>query len=889
MSFYNAILNKMRKTLFLFAALLLSFSCVKERDNVQTDGQGDSAKACEESSAYKKGELIVEFDDNMLRLIEEDLGSGRIVTKSQELNSVLDELGISTIERLFPDAGEFEPRTRASGLHRFYKVKFSEEQPLTKAASSLEDVPGVMNVEKKPKIRPSGFNDPKLNEQWHYFNDGTQGSGFKAGADINVKPVWENYTTGRPEVIVAVVDGGIDMAHIDLKDNVIPGGSNGSKNFVTGGFTIVAGKHGTHVAGTIGALNNNGAGGCGIAGGDKKANVAGVKLLSCQIFQYNPVTDTDDGGDEDAAIKWAADHGAVIAQNSWGYSPDDSNNDGVIDNNELAKFKKMKIPSSLKAAIDYFIQYAGCDNSGNQLPGSMMKGGVVFFAAGNDNIDYDPIGVYDEVISVGSIDGAGNKSSFSNYGDWVDICAPGTSVLSTIPNNKYGRMSGTSMACPHVSGVAALVVSQFGGNGFTAQALKDKILNGAKSGIVPPGARIGKLVDALGAISYGGGFVPEKVKDYSCTPVSNNIDFSLKVTQSSTGKKAYGFMLMASKDKNILQSADPKNLPNGVKYHYVITPDNVALGEFMTARLEGLDFETKYYVAVAASDYSATYSELSDIKEATTFVNNAPQISISENNVTIRAFEVKRFRVNISDADGHKVTVKLERGDAIALEPSLVEGEYDIVITGKNAPAGKYSAKIEATDAYGLSASDIFKYEIIENQAPVKVKDFANVFTDEIGKKIVYNIGDYISDPDGETLKFTFAISNPDVVHINSSGSVLHLTTLGYGLADIEVTAEDALGKTISSSLKVLVKDKNVNLEAYPNPVKSKLNVRIPSEEQETEVKLFSSTGALVFHKKAVLSAFSPLAVDVDNLAPGTYMLSATYGGNTYTKSVVKI
>ena len=102
--------------------------------------------------------------------------------------------------------------------------------------------------------------------------------------------------------------------------------------------------------------------------------------------------------------------------------------------------------------------------------------------------------------------------------------------------------------------------------------------------------------------------------------------------------------------------------------------------------------------------------------------------------------------MNISDADGHKVTVKLEKGDAIALEPSLVEGDYDIVITGKNAPAGKYFAKIEATDSYGLSTSDIFKYELIENQAPVKVKDFANVFTDEIGKKIVYNVGDYISD-----------------------------------------------------------------------------------------------------------------------------------------------
>lgn len=885
MTFFN--FYEMKKILLLFTALSLLFSCAKEKDIAE--GQGTPDTVVKESSAYKKGEVIIEFDDNMVELIENSPGNPRVLTKSAGLNSALDELGISTIERLFPDAGEFEPRTRAEGLHKFYKVKFSEEAPLTKAVTVLEELPGVVNVERKRKIRPRGFDDPKLKDQWHYFNDGTGGS--LSGADINVKPVWENYTTGKSDVIVAVVDAGIDLKHEDLKDNVIPGGQDGSKNFVKGNFTIVAGDHGTHVAGTIGAVNNNGKGVCGIAGGDKKANVAGVKMLSCQIFQYNPVTGEDEDGDESAAIKWGADHGAVISQNSWGYSPDDSNNNGIIDNDELEAYKKMKIPSSLKAAIDYFIKYAGCDNKGDQLPNSPMKGGVVIFAAGNDNINYDPVGDYDQVIAVGSINRTGNKSSFSNYGDWVDICAPGSNVLSTIPGNAYGLMSGTSMACPHVSGVAALIVSQFGGNGFTVAALKDKLLEGAKAGVVPEGAKIGKLVDALGSMTYGGEFVPEKVTEFSCSAVSNNIDFEWKVTQSATGnKKAYGFMLMASKNKPALEAADPKHLSDEIKYLYVVTPEDVAAGATMTARLEGLDFESEYFVAIAASDYASTYSDFSEIKNLNTSVNNAPELTLAESDVIIRAFEVKKVLLNINEPDGHKFSVKIEgEAPAVKLEKGFSENEYYAVITGKDAEAGKYSANIKVEDPYGLSVSKTLKYEVLENQTPVKNKDFNNIITDEIGKRFVFDANEYIVDPDGETLKFSFEISNQDVVHINPAGSVLHATTLGYGLSEVKVKAEDVLGKSVSSSFRVLVRDKNVNLEAYPNPVREKLNVRASSEEVETEIKLVSSTGAVVFYKKEVFGAFSPLVINMEALAPGTYMLYASYGGKTYKRSVIKI
>ena len=104
------------------------------------------------------------------------------------------------------------------------------------------------------------------------------------------------------------------------------------------------------------------------------------------------------------------------------------------------------IPSHLKAAIDYFIKYAGMDENGKQE--GPMAGGVVIFAAGNDSRADDPVGKYDPVIAVGSIAPDYTRADYSNYGDWVDLAAPGGSVhyaqgevLSTIPGNKYGTIS----------------------------------------------------------------------------------------------------------------------------------------------------------------------------------------------------------------------------------------------------------------------------------------------------------------------------------------------------------------------------------------------------------------------------------------------------------------
>lgn len=449
---------------------------------------------------YVPGRVSVQFDEPTTRMVEEALAQGQ-PTKVSALEGLFEDLGICSLRRVFPDAGEWEPRTRKEGLHRFYYVEFNQDVPVTKAAGSLTEVPGIVSVTPQLPVRPRSFNDPYFSSQWHFYNTRYQ------GVDINVTPVWEQFTVGRREVIVSVVDEGVNMNHEDLAGNVIPGypDGSGSYNFNNDTPTVVPTQgHGTHVAGVIAATSNNGIGVSGIAGGDAEKGIGGVRILSCQIFDlYGAQPDIYQ------AIKHGADHGAVILQCSWGYSPD-MDGDGFITDEETQLYRSFSIKDlpEYKAALDYFIKYAGCDNEGNQLPESPMKGGVAIFAAGNDNFDYDPLVSYEPLIAVGAFGATGNKASYSNYGDWLDIAAPGgdgkQGIYSTLlGNSSYGGADwqGTSMACPHVSGVAALLVSYFGGPGFTAEECRSRLLRGARANFFEGSRYIGKKLDAYGAFT----------------------------------------------------------------------------------------------------------------------------------------------------------------------------------------------------------------------------------------------------------------------------------------------------------------------------------------------------------------------------------------------------
>ena len=870
----------MKNNIFISLSLmvLLAVGCARELDTEVQEQESVQETVDEQVQAIVPGQAMVKFDEAMIELIEADLEAGNVVTKSSELNSIKELLGVKSMTRVFPDAGKFEARTREAGLHRWYKVVYDDEVPVTKASADLESLSGVVVVEPVRNIRrTSTFNDPRLPYQWHYYNDGSLDSRHKAGADVNVKPVWENYTTGRPEVIVAVVDGGIDAEHEDLKANYLKG-----KSFVSKQNKVVPHDHGTHVAGTIAAVNNNGLGVSGLAGGDAANKVPGVKLLSCQIFAVDPNDPTNElGGNDAEAIKWGADNGAVISQNSWGL---------VYETEEQAA--AATIPAYVKDAVDYFIKYAGMDENGNQV--GPMAGGIVIFAAGNSGWAHDPICKYEPILTVGAMSPDYTRASYSNYGSWVDIAAPGGSadyaqgqILSTVPDG-YGYMQGTSMACPHVSGVAALVVSHHGGPGFTPAKLREKLIKGANSSVMSKNAQIGPLVDAMGAITYGGKTPPKAVSSVQASSQSNNAVLSWTVTSDPDDNKAWGYRIAVSKSADFFDSAKPGSLPEGTAYADVLT-GSLKVGEQMTGSVAGLDFDETYYVAVSAFDYRRNYSAFSSVYEIQTEGNNAPVITPEiESTFKVKSHEVLEVKYVVSDPDGHAVTVDYTAASKADVFELQEDGSYLFRVVGNADNPGKYSSSITVTDAYGLSSEFELVYEILENHAPVIVKELEDKFFSQPGMKFSLDMAEYLDDPDGEQLKYEINMSNKSVLHINPAENVLHATTLMYGTTNVDIVASDSRGMSCTLSFKVVVKDPEKPVEVYPNPVVDWLNIST-LDLVPTHIKIVSSTGKTVFDATQDVGAVEPARIDMSSCAPGVYNLSVSFSGEEYKRTIVKL
>ena len=862
----------------LFATIVaaaLFASCSKEE--LQLQPQTPATTTLMDAGSVYNGTIIVKMNE----------GEGPL-TKSA--TNTLPELGIYSIKPLVPYNEKYAARHKKAGLDRWHVVSFNPEVPVARVHSEFSRIKEVETVDYLPVIKTAQatapFNDPYLGYQWHYYKEGSD-------IGINLKKAWE-ITTGCEDVIVAVMDAGIDYTHDDLKDAMWknkaevlgkPNHDDDGNGYIDDiyGFnfavigenligTINPGEHGTHVAGTVAAINNNGKFGAGIAGGN--GTTKGARLMSCQL--------NDERSDAFAPILafiYAADNGAVITQNSWGFE------------------NVTETPQSVLEGIDYFNRYAGMDASGENQTGP-MAGGVTIFSAGNNNTTIDYPGMEETVIAVSATGPSGMKASYSNYGEWVDIAAPGGdgggdgSVFSTFPNNDFAGIQGTSMACPHVSGVAALIISKYGGPGFTNEQLKTRLLKSADeeklyslNANYKAGKKLGAgMLDAYAALAPNS--MPDAVETFEAAVKSNFVTVKWKATATEEFPTAGYRIYWHNKDLSEFDHAGlDANSINSIYVQGNEAEEGTELSHTFAVSL----FDEDIYMRIQAVNYFGEASALSAQVKVHTQKNTAPAFDPSgDMDISLKSFEKKEFELHISDPDGHKIESFEFDGGSEAATYSKNGNKINVSINAAKAVPGTYKAVISATDEYGATGSLVINYTILPNTPPSVIRDFDNMVLGK-GESITVDLTEYFKDEDGEKLKYEIVSTESVVTDFGIVDNTLTLSGRTFGKTDITVTASDAQKENASTTFAVLVRDKSVPADIYPTQVKKSLYVRA-GVDGTYQLSVIGANGGTVYSNPSVASGpFKECEIDASNWGTGIYTVVFKDSKSEYKTNIVKL
>lgn len=553
--------------------------------------------------------------------------------KTEDLASLLATDDIRNIGMVFPEVDNQDRSAASFGLDRWYEITVRKGADVAQVAETISHADAIEKVQfntlavkasdgisyaysDTPALTKARagmvFDDPLLSDQWHYINTGDKSFASTAyeGADINIKDVWE-LIAGDPSIIVAVIDEGVKYTHPDLKDNMwtntaelngtsgVDDDGNGYVDDIYGyNFTsdgpITWNKngdsgHGTHIAGTIAAVNNNGLGVSGIAGGTGKGD--GVRIMSCQT------QDGKTGGTaaiSAKAIKYAADMGASIIQCSWGYPPGPITSDGNYE-------RQFSIQLD---AIRYF-------ESKKNNP--VLDGGIAVFASGNDGLNYASYpGAYRDIICVSAFGPDYLPTWYTNYGPGCNIIAPGgeaylepwtpkSCVLSTLCSEtsddkaEYGYMQGTSMACPHVSGIVALGIAYAKklGKTYTVKEFRDMLvtsanefdsrLKGSKTyanGSGQPALDLSKFMKQMGTGSIDAWRFLMKIEGVPCLEAETGRNQWIDVSDyfgTSSVNLTYIGIEVSEKGRNSLGLAADPYMKNGRLYIHPTKPGSAKI------------------------------------------------------------------------------------------------------------------------------------------------------------------------------------------------------------------------------------------------------------------------------------------------------------------------
>lgn len=553
---------------------------------------------------YVDGEVIVKLKQNPDKII---LNSDGIIETGTSIDALNSKYKVTKMDKVL-ERHEKNKKVLNSfkkhGLDRISLLKISKNVDVNEAVRDFNNNPNVEYAEPNYIVQTALMpNDPDFSKLYGLHNTGQTGG--TADADIDSPEAWD-LQTGNSGVLIAVIDTGVDYNHEDLSANMWTNSgeiaNNGVDDDANGFIDDVRGwdfysndndpfddhGHGTHVSGTIGAVGNNN---IGVAGVNWNVKILPIKFLGS-------------GGSGTTAgaissVQYATLIGVHIMSNSWG-------------GGGFSQALKDAISAANDAGI-LFVAAAGNSNSNNDVFPSYPA-------------SYD----VPNVVAVAATDHNDLKASFSSYGaNSVDLGAPGVNTYSTVPKGTcslcdpsgYKYLSGTSMATPHVSGVAGLIKAQF--PALTSDGIKARLLSGVDKiasldGITITGGRL-NAINTLETDTTP----PSAVTDLAATNAGSN---SVTLTWTATGDDGN---IGTASAYDVRYSTSPiadANWDNAAKA--TNEPKPQASGNMETFKVTGLASNTTYYFALKVIDNGGNPSALSNIASATT---TTPTIIFNDN------------------------------------------------------------------------------------------------------------------------------------------------------------------------------------------------------------------------------------------------------------------